>query len=67
MTMKHRKQRHANIHQGQLIFNPFPEELRIIREQIRAGLKEANRKKIIAHKAQEAEAWEEIKRACRKM
>jgi hypothetical protein len=62
--MKHRKQKHANIHQGKLIFNPFPEELRQLREAIRADVREANRKKIIAHKASEAEAWEEIKRTC---
>ena len=62
--MKHRKQKHANIHQGKLIFNPFPEELRVLREQIRADVREANRKKIIAHKASEAEAWDEIRRGC---
>lgn len=64
---KHRKQRHANIYQGKLIFNPFPEELRVLREQIRADLKEANRKRIIANKAYEAEAWDEIKKACRRL
>jgi hypothetical protein len=62
--MKHRKQKHHNIHQGQLIFNPFPEELRQLREAIRKDNQEANRKKIIANKAYEAEAWDEIKRGC---
>ena len=65
--MKHRKQKHNNIYQGKLIFNPFPEELRQLREAIRADVREANRKKIIANKAYEAEAWDEIKKACRRL
>ena len=65
--MKHRKQKHSNIHQGKLLFNPFPEELKALRESIRKDVHEANRKKIIAHKAQEAEAWDEIKQSCRRL
>jgi hypothetical protein len=65
--MAHRKHNHANIRQGNLIFNEFPEELRQLRESIRKDVREANRKKIIAHKASEAEAWEEIKRACNRL
>jgi hypothetical protein len=65
--MTHRKHNHANIYQGNMIFNAFPEELRKIREEIRAQLPHENRKKIIAHKASEAEAWEEIKRACTRL
>ena len=65
--MKHRKQKHDNIYQGKLLFNPFPEELKALRESIRKDVREANRKKIIAHKASDAEAWEEIKRACTKL
>ena len=65
--MKHRKQKHDNIYQGKLLFNPFPEELKALRESIRKDVHEANRKKIIAQKASEAEAWEEITRTCRRL
>lgn len=66
--MKHRKQKHDNIYQGKLLFNPFPEELKKIREEMRAELPKQNRKKIIAYKACEDEAWKEgwdkIRREC---
>lgn len=65
--MSKRKHNHANIRQGNLIFNSFPEELRQLRESIRKDVHEANRKKMIAHKAQEAEAWDEIKRTCNRL
>ena len=65
--MKHRKKKHDNLNQRRIIFNPFPEELRVIREEMRAELPDQNRKKILADKAERAEAkdeWTHFLKSC---
>lgn len=66
--MAHRKHKHHNIYQGQLIFNPFPEELRQLRESMRAELRKTNEhKRKVLESARNAEDWEDIKRACKSL